>query len=775
MAGTRGEKGSILTVLKSIVQEVNQIPRLTDALFRLAVRVKETMQVDSCSIYLADYTNQEFILKATDGLAVDAVERVRIGFSEGLIGLVGQREEPLNIENAHQHPRFKHYPEVKEEHYNAFLGTPIIHQRKVLGVITMQQSAMRKFSEDEEAFLVTLAAQIALEISNAETRGALNPYAGMYVGAMQKNVRGIPGSPGLAMGVGYSPHAAYTLNTWIVKQSDNTQQEIDYYRKGVEITRTQVEALSDRLEGQVPDDVRAIFQLYHQLLDANSLGREVETKIREGWDAASSLKLVVEAYAARFEAMEDPYMQERAIDIVDLSNRILLNILAEVKGKAVTDRDRPQQACILVAEEVSAPMLAEFPREFLAGIISVRGSNNSHAAILARAMGVPAVMGCQNVSPTLLEHKEILLDGYAGEVIVSPEKAIRAEFSQLIEEERVLSERIDSEAGEACETQDGCHVSLMVNAGLSTELETASASSGQVGIGLYRTEIPFMLRERFPSESEQVALYRKILESAPNSEIAMRTLDVGGDKPLPYFPITEENPFLGWRGIRLTLDHPEIFLVQIRAMLRASIGLKNLSIMLPMISSVAEVNEARRLVEQAFFEVEEEARHQNVTLHRPRLGIMLEVPSVLYQLPQLAKKVDFFSVGSNDLTQYLLAVDRNNSRVASLYNSYHPAVLSALYDIVKQADQHQVPVSICGEIAGEPGGAVLLMGMGYRKLSMNAFNLRKINWVIRNVNLTEAQSLLSCALTSDSYEEVYHHINQYLEKRGLGGLVRAGS
>jgi phosphotransferase system enzyme I (PtsP) len=194
-----------------------------------------------------------------------------------------------------------------------------------------------------------------------------------------------------------------------------------------------------------------------------------------------------------------------------------------------------------------------------------------------------------------------------------------------------------------------------------------------------------------------------------------------------------------------------------------------------MISSVAEVNEARRLVEQAFFEVEEEARLQNVTLHRPRLGIMLEVPSVLYQLPQLAKKVDFFSVGSNDLTQYLLAVDRNNSRVASLYNSYHPAVLSALYDIVKQADQHQVPVSICGEIAGEPGGAVLLMGMGYRKLSMNAFNLRKINWVIRNVNLTEAQSLLSCALTSDSYEEVYHHINQYLEKRGLGGLVRAGS
>lgn len=765
---------SILSVLKSIVQEVNQIPRLTDALHRLTQRVKETMQVDSCSIYLADYAHQEFVLKATDGLARDAVERVKIGFSEGLIGLVGQREEPLNIEDAQNHTRFKHYPEVKEEHYHAFLGSPIIHQRKVLGVITMQQSAMRQFSEDEEAFLVTLAAQIALEISNAETRGALNPYAGMYVGNMQKNVRGVPGSPGLGMGIGYSPHAAYTLSTWVVKQTTLTQQEIGYYREGVELTRTQVEALSERLQGRVPDDVRAIFQIYQQLLDANSLGREVEAKIREGWDAASSLKLVVEAYAARFEAMEDAYMRERAIDIVDLSNRILVNILQVINGAEPSTNDFPKKPCILVAEEVSAPMLAEFPKSVLAGIISIRGSNNSHAAILARAMGVPAVMGCQNVSPTLLEKKEILIDGYAGEVIVSPEKAIRSEFSQLIAEEKVLAARIEKEADKPCQSEDGCNIHLLVNAGLSTEIE-AAVQTGSVGIGLYRTEIPFMMRERFPSEREQVELYRSVLMSSPNRDIAMRTLDVGGDKPLPYFPITEENPFLGWRGIRLTLDHPEIFLVQIRAMLRASIGLNNLSIMLPMISNVGEVNEARRLVEQAFFEVNEETQKLGKKLNRPRLGIMLEVPSVLYQLPQLAKKVDFFSVGSNDLTQYLLAVDRNNTRVASLYNSYHPAVLSALNDIVNQADQFNVPVSICGEIAGEPGGAILLMAMGYRKLSMNAFNLRKINWVIRNVNLKEAQKLLACALTSDSYEEVFGHINQYLELRGLGGLIRAGS
>lgn len=767
------ETGNILTTLKRIVQEMIQIPELDQALYRLASRVKQTMRVDSCSIYLADEDNQVFVLKATDGLHPDAVELVRIGFSEGLIGLVGQREEPLNIVNAHHHPRFKHYPEVKEENYNAFLGTPIIHQRRVLGVITMQQQAMRRFSENEEAFLVTLAAQLALEITNADIRGALSHESAVGVLPPQKNVRGIAGSQGLAVGIGCSTDSSISLHNYVAKRCIDKDMEIHRYRRGVELTRKHVDHLSSRLDSAIPDDVKSIFQLYHQLLDANSLGREVEAKIREGWDAGSSLKMVVEDYANRFQNMEDPYMQERAIDIVDLSNRILINILSDEDGKVPAARE-VKQPSILVAEEVSASMLAEFPREYLMGIISIRGSNNSHAAILARAMGIPAVMGCQNISPALVNGKELLLDGYSGEVIISPDSSIRAEFIQLIEEEETLAERIDAEASLACETQDGCGISLYVNAGLSADIETTQYANAQ-GIGLYRTEIPFMLRERFPSEQEQVELYRQILMASPEQSIAMRTLDVGGDKPLPYFPINEENPFLGWRGIRLTLDHPDIFLVQIRAMLRASIGLTNLKIMLPMISSVGEVEDAVRLLEQAYCEISDEITDSDVILQKPKLGIMLEVPSVLYQLPQLAKLVDFFSVGSNDLTQYLLAVDRNNARVASLYNSYHPAVLSALYDIVKQSNANQIPVTVCGEIAGEPGGAILLMGMGYRKLSMNAHNLRKINWVIRNVSLDESKTLLAKTLTASSHEEVFNHINHYLEHRGLGGLVRAGS
>ncbi|WP_100643747.1 phosphoenolpyruvate--protein phosphotransferase [Alteromonas facilis] len=763
----------MLTTLKRIVQEVNQIPILDDAIGHLVSRVKETMSVDACSMYLADYQTQQLTLVATEGLAPEAVGVVKIGFTEGLIGLVGQREEPLNIDDAHHHPRFKHYDEVKEENFNAFLGAPIIHQRKVLGVITLQQKDKRRFSEDEEAFLVTLAAQIALEITNAEIRGALRAQASINKAASQKNLHGVAGSPGLAMGVGFQPNVKIDLAHWQVRHTQDISAAIDQYRKAVEITRKEVDSLSNSLEGAIPDDVRSIFQLYHQLLDANSLGREVEAKIKQQeWDAGSALKLVIDAYAARFANMEDPYMQERAIDIIDLSNRILRNIVEATQRSEKEPARCVSQPSILLAEEVSAPMLAEFPREYLVGIISIRGSNNSHAAILARAMGVPAVMGLDKVSPQLLDGKDILLDGYSGEVIVNPQRTIKAEFEQLIQEEVELSERIEAHADRPSVTLDNHKVSLLINAGLSAEIELHNMQGE--GIGLYRTEIPFMLRERFPSESEQMGLYKQILESAPDQEITLRTLDVGGDKPLPYFPITEENPFLGWRGVRLTLDHPEIFLVQVRAMLRASAGMKNLHILLPMITSVSEVDDALRLINQAFHEVSEELKDSEQTLYRPKVGVMLEVPAVIYQIWHIAKKVDFFSVGSNDLTQYLLAVDRNNARVASLYNSYHPAVLNALNTISEQCVAAHIPVTVCGEFAGEPGGALLLIAMGYRKLSMNAHNIRKINWVIRHIEVEELQSLLPKALNAEHPQQVFKIVNDYLESKQLGGLTRAG-
>jgi phosphotransferase system, enzyme I, PtsP len=762
----------MLTTLKSIIQEINQIAVLDDALARLAKRLKEAMKVDSATIYLADYEKQHFTLMATEGLAKEAIGKVTIGFSEGLIGLIGQREEPLNISDARSHPRFKHYPEVQEEDYHAFLGTPIIHRRKVLGVLTLQQKRKRRFSQDEEAFLVTLAAQLASEISHAEARGSINESDDPKQQYWRKSLRGVPGSTGLAVGRGYVLDLKVALRNHVHTRSSQPGQEISKYRNAVKATRLQVQAMSKKIEGTVPDDVRGIFQVYEQLLDANSLGREVEQKIGLGWDAATSLKLVVDVYITQFQNMKDAYMRERAVDVEDVSNRIFVNMLNESQDVVAKSRILPDNS-ILVAEEVTASMLAEFPLSKLRGIISMRGSNNSHAAILARAMGLPAVMGLSDIPLSLLNDKEILLDGYSGEVIVAPDVTTRNAFQVLVDEEQQLSQLVMGQADLPAVTKDGCAIALLINAGLSAELENSHSISGE-GVGLYRTEVPFMVRQRFPSEREQLSLYRSMLEAYPDKPVTMRTLDVGGDKPLPYFPIAEDNPFLGWRGIRLTLDHPEIFLVQIRAMLRASVGLDNLQIMLPMITSVTEVNESRRLIRQAFHEVEEEAKAKGQLLCMPKIGVMLEVPAVLYQLPQLASRVDFFSVGSNDLTQYLLAVDRNNARVADLYDSYHPAVLAALQTIVQQSDQLNVPVTVCGELAGEPGGALLLMAMGYRKLSMNSHNLQKIKWVLRSVSLQDTQSLLAEILLLEQPKQVRERVNTFLETMGVGGLVRAG-
>ncbi|GAC16802.1 phosphoenolpyruvate--protein phosphotransferase [Aliiglaciecola lipolytica] len=761
----------MLTSLKRIVQEVSKIPVLEEALTHLTSSIKEAIGVDSCSVYLANYEKQHFMLMATDGLESSAVGNVAIGFSEGLIGLIGQREEPLNILDAQSHPRFKHYPEVKEEKYHAFLGTPIIHQRKVLGVLTLQQKKKRRFSEDEEAFLVTLSTQIALEIVHAETRGFLSFVDENNRDRWQRKISGVPGSSGLGMGIGFVPHFKVSLASHVAKRSNNIEQEIARYREAVNVTRGQVEVLSKRIEGQVPSDVQAIFQIYSHLLDANSLGHEVEGRIKKGWDAASSLKYIIENYIQQFRSMSDPYMQERAVDIEDLSNRILANILG---GESPDQRPLdPEENAILVAEEVTAPMLAEFSTFNLCGIISVRGSNNSHAAILARAMGLPAVMGLSDAPLSLLDGKRLLVDGYSGEVIVSPSESVLREFNMLIDEEQELSDRILEQAHLPCVTLDDYPVSLFINAGLSAEMENTNFTYGE-GVGLYRTEVPFMLRERFPSEKEQMTLYREMLQSAPSKPITMRTLDVGGDKPLPYFPINEENPFLGWRGVRLTLDHPEIFLVQVRAMLRANIGIGNLQIMLPMVTSVSEVSESKRLIKQAFHEVSEEISGTGKILEMPKIGVMLEVPAVIYQIPQLAKKVDFFSVGSNDLTQYLLAVDRNNARVSGLYDSYHPAVLAALNSLVADANLHETPITVCGELAGEPGGIILLLAMGYNKFSMNSHNLLKIKWVIRSVTVAQARVLLKEVLSCDDPKQVREQVNQYLDSVGLGGLVRAG-
>ena len=717
---------------------------------------------------------------ASDGLASKSVGQTTINFSEGLVGLVGQREEPLNIANARSHQHYIHMPEVEEDDFNAFLGTPIIHQRKVLGILSIQQKQSRHFNENEEAFLVTLAAQLASALANAEVNNLLNQEE-QKPGV--KQLLGIAGAPGIALSQIVVCQPKANLSTLPLKKATVAEQalQIPRFEEAVSKTLNDFEYLSNKLSAMVNDNSLAIFDVYKQLLKQADMGQEIAKKINQGWQVQSALKLVIDHYIVQFDAIDDNYLRERASDIRDLGNRLLFNLQQQQAPQLTLPEN-----FILLAEDVTASMLAEYQHKGLKAIVSLSGSANSHAAILAHALELPAIMGVNNIPIAQLDQQQAIVDGYSGELFINPSEALKREYQHLIAQERKLTEKIQQVIHLPCITKDERKIELQLNAGLSAEFECPE-NLGAIGIGLFRTEIPFMNRHCFPSESEQTQLYKDILAGFPQQPVTMRTLDVGGDKSLPYFPIVEDNPFLGWRGIRITLDHPEIFLVQVRAMMRANQLHKNLEIMLPMISNVSEVDEALRLINQAYSEVDAELNteqsQQNIAvkdspkrvkLTRPKIGIMLEVPAVIFQLEELALRVDFFSVGSNDLTQYLLAVDRNNAQVANLHDAYHPSVLRALNSIAEQSAKYLVPLSLCGELAGQPAGALLLLAMGFDKLSMNGHNIARIKWVIRHVDFTRAKIILAHTLKLTTAKQVHSYLNEQLEQLGLGGFIRAG-
>ncbi len=754
----------MLQTLHSIVQEVNAARGLDHALNIIVKRVAETTEVDVCSVYLVDPDTHEYVLMATRGLNPDAVGRVRLRMDEGLVGLVGERKEPLNLEDAEAHPRFRYFPETGEERFHSFLGAPIIHFRRLLGVLVVQQTARRRFGEEEVAFIVTMAAQLAGAIAHGEATGTTSLLAGGGGSLAKRPMTGVPGSPGVAMGqamVAYSPADLFAVPD---RPAEDVDREIAAFHAALTAVKEEVKDMAARLANAVSSDEHSLFDVYLRMLDSESLVKGTEERIREGNWASGALRDSIARHVSVFDEMEDPYLRERAGDIRDIGRRILMRLQLD-SG----DQRSVPEGTVLVGEEISASQLAEIPTERLVGVVTARGSGNSHVAILARALNIPAVMGVAELPVNRLEGREVIVDGYSGRIHIDPGPGAKKEYRRLLREDAELSEELQALRDLPAETPCGYRVGLYANTGLMADI-TSSLASGCDGIGLHRTEFPFMARERFPGEDEQTLVYRQVLEPFVPRKVVLRTLDVGGDKPLPYFPVREENPFLGWRGIRLTLDHPEIFLTQLRAMLRANTGCGNLHVMFPMVSRVAEVDEAVGLLERARDELLEEG----IEVEMPQIGVMVEVPSAVYETDRLAAKVDFISIGSNDLTQYLLAVDRNNARVADLYDELHPAVLSAMNHVVQAARPHGTSVSVCGAMAGDPVAAILLLGMGVQGLSMSVSSLLKIKWVIRSFSRKKARALLEQAWSMERPQDVRYLLNGALDEAGLGGLIRAG-
>ena len=756
----------MLDILSRITQEVNSARDLDAALSIIVKRTQAAMGTQVCSVYLLDEETNQYLFMATQGLNQSAVGKVSLGVSEGLVGLVGERAETINLDDAPSHPNYRYVEEIGEDPFHSFLGVPMIHHRKVLGVLVVQQREARRFDETEESFLITLSSQLAIHIVHAQATGTIHHIrdrksaSGNVQGA---SFVGSPGAPGIAIGNAVVMFPPAELHTVPERLIEDVEAEMATFQSALEETRAEINLLGKKMADQLRPAESALFEAYSKMLDDDVLGAEVTARIEQGYWAQSALRTVVEGHIDQFEMMEDSYLREKASDVRDLGQRVLAK-LQQSEGSSI----KYSESTVLVGEELTLAMFMAVPRDNLAGLVARKGSANSHVAILARAMGIPTVIGAEDLPISLMDDQPLIVDGFQGAVLSHPTREQTRQYERVMREEALLVEGLDDLNSEPSETPDGHRIKLWVNTGLLPDV-TRSLDRGAEGVGLYRTEFNFMMQDRFPTEEEQRIIYRDHLLAFAPRPVTMRTLDIGGDKTLSYFPINEENPFLGWRGIRVTLDHPEIFLAQVRAMIRAYEGIDgHLRIMLPMISSITEVDEALRLINQCYREIIEEG----IEVEMPDVGVMIEVPAAVYQAEDIIKRVDFLSVGSNDLIQYMLAVDRNNAQVAALYQDFHPAVLQALNYVVKAAHSQQKKASICGELAGNPSATILLMAMGYDTLSMSSTNLPIIKWVVRSVKMTHAKKVLRKVLSMDNAHLIKNYMDDQLRQAGLRRVLR---
>lgn len=746
---------------RQIVKEVNNTTQLDQALSLVVQRVKSSMDANACSIYLNDTQSDQYLLMAASGLIPDAVGRVWVNLNDGLVGWVAAHEEAVNLSNAADHPGFRHIPEIGDASFHGFMGAPIIHHGRVLGVMVAQKLELRRFDNDEAAFFTTLATQLGAAVNHLLAKWDFSRQQG-GPSRGRRLLRGIPCAPGVAIGKIVLSEPVDLQSTPDRKVPD-IETEVTAFQVAVEAAKQELRAGSERMKDHLPGKILSLFDAYTMMFESDRLNAGTIARIRNGQWARGALRDTIFELAHVFEQMDDPYLAARAEDIRNIGRHILIHL----QGAAPPSGEYPKQ-CILAGMELSLAEISAVPRDRLAGAVCIKGSALSHIAIICRALGIPAVMGLTDLPIGYLEDCKIAVDGSRGVVCINPSRADINEFQQRMQEQEAISAQLETLRDLPSNAADGTPVPLYVNLGIGAD-EAPTHVDECEGVGLYRTEFFFIPRDTLPTEEEQYRIYRSLLESFAPKPVTIRTLDAGGDKKLPFFSIDEANPFLGWRGIRFTLDHPEIFLTQLRALLRANAKLNTLQVLFPMISRVSEIDNALGLLERAYSDLSAEGQ----AAAKPQIGAMIEVPSAVYLIPALSKRVDFFSIGTNDLTQYLLAVDRNNPLVQGIYDSLHPAVIHVIHDIVQGAHRQNKPVGVCGEMAGNPACALLLLGIGVDSLSMNPSSLPRVKWTVRSFTRQQAQELCNKALKMDNEADTHQLLNNALNAAGLNVLIGA--
>ena len=752
----RGALGGPRVLLRRLREVMAEPVSAQDRLDKIVVLIAANMVAEVCSVYVLR-VDGSLELYASEGLNREAVHQTVLGKDEGLVGLVASEAKPINLSDAQNHPAFSFRPETGEEIYHSFLGVPVLRAGNTLGVLVVQNRARRTYTEEEEEALQTTAMVVAEMIASGELTALARPGAEPAARHSQ-HLEGAVLSDGIALGhvVLHEPRVVITNVI-----ADDAQKELKRLETAIATLRADLDRLLEH--GDVIDggEHREVLEAYRMFGYDQGWLHRLREAVMTGLTAEASVERVQSDTRARMLRASDPYLRDRLHDLDDLSNRLMRVLMGHDHAPG---RDQLPDNAILVARSMGPAALLDYDRRKLRGLVLEEGGPSSHVSIVARALGIPAVGEIANATGLVESGDPIIVDGTAGHVHLRPRPDIESAYVERVKLRARRQAQYQSLRERPCVTKDGHKMALMLNAGLMIDLPHIE-ETGAVGIGLFRTELQFMVANSMPRTGEQLSLYRAVLDAAGKRPVTFRTLDIGGDKVLPYMRnFEEENPALGWRAIRLGLDRPGLLRSQIRAMLRASGG-RVLRVMFPMIAMVEEFDKARELVEM---ELTHLRRHGHSLPERLEIGAMLEVPSLLFQLDELLDRVDFLSVGSNDLMQFLYAADRGNSRVASRFDPLSIPVLRALRDIAAKGREHGKPVTLCGELASQPIGALALATVGYRSLSVSPLAVGPVKALLLDLDCSKAEKAILPLLEKPvGSVSVRQHLEQFAAAEGL--------
>jgi phosphotransferase system, enzyme I, PtsP len=726
----RGALGGPRVLLRRLREVMAEPVSAQDRLDKIVVLIAANMVAEVCSVYVlrVDGTLE---LYATEGLKREAVHLTVLRQDEGLVGLVASEARSINLNDAQHHPAFSFRPETGEEIYHSFLGVPILRAGNTLGVLVVQNRAHRTYSDEEEEALQTTAMVLAEMIASGELSALARPGA-EPAARRTLQLSGLAISDGIGLGHVVLHEPRVVVTNYI---ADDVQKEAKRLDAAVETLRADLDLLLERREVADGGEHRDVLEAYRMFAHDRGWLHKMREAVMTGLTAEAAVERIQSDTRARMLRQTDPYLRDRLHDLDDLANRLLRQLMGQDHAPP---KDRLPENAILVARSMGPAALLDYDRKRLRGLVLEEGGPTSHVAIVARALGIAAVGHVENASGLVDPGDPIIVDGTSGEVHVRPMPDVERAYAERVRLRARRQAQYLELRDKPCVTKDGQPVTLLLNAGLMVDLPHL-AETGAAGIGLFRTELQFMVAEALPRVSEQLALYRSVLDAAAEKPVTFRTLDIGGDKVLPYMDVVEEeNPALGFRAIRLGLDQPELLDGQVRALLQAAAE-RELRIMFPMVATLDEFEQARRVIER---ELTRMRRAKQTLPDRVQVGVMLEVPSLLYQLDELLARADFVSVGSNDLVQFLFAADRGNTRVANRFDPISVPVLRALKGIVDTAKKHGKPVTLCGELASTPVGALALIAIGYRSMSLAASAIGPVKAMVLDLDARKVADLV---------------------------------